>query len=278
MKFGQFEIKSFVERKFRLDGGQMFGVIPKTMWQKLIPADENNLIPMVTNLFVLKARGKTMMFDGGLGDSLNEREEKIYAVESASMMDSGLAGIGLTPDDIDVVILTHLHTDHAGGIAKLVDGKFVPRFANARHIIDKTEWDRAINPDERTGAVYLPERYRPIEEAGLVDFIDGETELFPGVRAVPTGGHSEGHFALEIESEGKQVFYYADIFATSAHMGVAYVPATDLFPLDTMAVKRRVLPRIIEENVVMAYDHDVNIPLGRVRQEGRKYVVTPVEG
>jgi glyoxylase-like metal-dependent hydrolase (beta-lactamase superfamily II) len=193
------------------------------------------------------------------------------------MMEEGLALHGLGAEEIDVVIMTHLHTDHAAGAVKLQDGAFVPRFPNARYILDKTEFDRATNPDERSAAVYVPDRYHALVDAGLVDMIDGEAELFPGIRAVPTGGHSEGHFALEIESEDQQVWYYADIFATSAHMGVAYVPATDLFPLDTMAVKRRVLPRVLEENVVMAYDHDVNIPLGRVRQEGRKYVVTPVD-
>ena len=118
MRFGSFDITPFVEREFRLDGGSMFGVIPKSIWQKLLPADENNLIPMVTNLFVLRANGQTLLFDAGLGDSLSEREEKIYGAVGPSRMNEGLAEAGVTPDDIDVVILTHLHTDHCAGAVK----------------------------------------------------------------------------------------------------------------------------------------------------------------
>jgi len=277
MKFGQFEIHSFVEQHFRLDGGAMFGVIPKVIWQKLIPADENNLIPMVTNLFVLKAHGKNMIFDIGLGDTLSDREKKIYGTDGVSYMHDGLAGLGLSENDIDYVILTHLHTDHAAGGVKLQDGKYVPRFPKARYIAGKQEWETALQPDERTSAVYVPDRLTPLTEAGLVDFVESDTELFGGIKAVFTGGHTPGHFGLEIESEGQSIFYYADIFCSSAHLGVAYVPATDLYPLDTMEIKRRTLPRIVDQkNVVLAFDHDVNIPLGRIVKDGKRLVAKPV--
>jgi len=276
MKVGLFEINTFVEQKFKLDGGSMFGVVPKTIWQRLIPADENNLIPMVTNIFVLKAQGKNFIFDTGLGDTLNEREKKIYSTTGESSLEKGLSNLNLTPDDIDYVLLTHLHTDHAGGAVKKVNGQYVPRFKNARYVINREEWRAAVNPDERTGAVYIPERLLPLEKAGQVDFIEGDTELFQGLRAVVTGGHTESHYALEIESEGTSVFYYADIFCTSKHMKVAYVPATDLYPLQTMEVKRRTLPRIVNRNVIMAFDHDVQHPLARIREAGGKFVAEPV--
>lgn len=277
MKFGSFEIHSFVEQSFRLDGGTMFGVIPRSMWSRLIAPDENNLIPMVTNLFVLKANGKNMIFDIGLGDTLSERECKIYGTDGVSSLESGLQELGITPDDIDYVILTHLHTDHAGGAVKLVDGQYVPRFANARYIINKNEWQTALEPNERTAAVYVPERLRPLQEAGVVDFIDGNTELFPGIKAAHTGGHTEGHFALEMESEGQQVFYYADLYCTTHHMPLPFVPATDILPLETMEAKRRTLPTIVDTGVIMAFDHDVVNPFARIKQDGRKLIAEPVK-
>lgn len=276
MKLGQFEIGSFVEQKFRLDGGSMFGVIPKTMWQRLIPADENNLIPMVTNLFVLKAHGKNVIFDIGLGDNLTDREMKIYGTDGVSHLDDGLQSFGISPEQIDYVILTHLHTDHCGGAVKKSGDSYVPRFPNARYVIDRSEWEMAINPDERTSAVYVPERLLPLEAAGQVEFIDGDREILPGIKSVRTGGHTSAHYALEIESEGQKCWYYADIFPSSAHIKVPFVPATDLHPLDTMAIKRKVLPRLIEEDIILAFDHDIKMPFGRVKQDGKNLFVEPV--
>ena len=276
MKFGEFEIHSFVEQDFRLDGGSMFGVIPKSLWGKMIPADENNLIPMKTNIFVLKAHGKNMIFDAGLGDTLSDREKKIYTAGGISHLESGLASLDLTPDDIDYVILTHLHTDHAGGAVKLEQGEFVPRFKNARYIVSKEEWQTATNPDERTAAVYVPQRYLALKNAGQVEMIDANTELFPGIRAEYTGGHTKGHYGLQMESAGRKVWYYADIYCTSHHMRVPYVPATDLFPLQTMEIKRATLPEIIGDKVIMAFDHDIKLPFGKVKQEEKKITVSGV--
>ncbi len=199
----------------------------------------------------------------------------MYGTKGVSSLESGLAGLDLTPDDIDYVILTHLHTDHAGGAVKREGGQYVPRFKNARYIISKEEWSVATNPNERTAAVYIPERLHPLKAAGQVEFIERETELFPGIRAVHTGGHTEGHFALEMESDGEKVFYYADIFPMTPYLRVPYVCATDLFPKETMEVKRQALQRIVDRKVVLAFDHDTKIPLGTVRKVEKKLVVEP---
>ncbi len=254
----------------------MFGIIPRSMWQRLIEPDENNLIPMQNNLFVLKAHGKNMIFDVGLGDTLSDREKKIYTTDGISAMDDGLAQLGLTTSDIDYVILTHLHTDHAGGAVKLVDGKYRPRFENAKYIIGRLEWDVALKPNERTAAVYVPDRLYALRDANVVELIDPDTELFPGIRAVHTGGHTEGHFGLEIESEGQKLYYYGDIYCTSHHMKVPFIPATDLYPLQSMEAKRRTLDTIIADEVIMAFDHDMKVPFARVRREEKKLIVEPV--
>jgi glyoxylase-like metal-dependent hydrolase (beta-lactamase superfamily II) len=279
MQIGDFDIYSVVERRFKLDGGAMFGVIPKSLWQKLAPADENNLIEMVTNLFVLFAHGERFLFDAGLGDTLTEREMKIYGINPSDRF--GLAAqfedIGVSEESIDYVILTHLHTDHAAGAVKLVDGRYVPRYPNAQYVVSRREWEAAVNPNERTSAVYVPERYCALRESGQLKLIDPDCELRPGIRAVHTGGHTEGHFALEIESKGEKLFYYADILPSIHHLPIAYVPATDIDPLQSMDVKRDLLDRIVGDNVVVAFDHDVSIPLGQVYRDGRRYVVKPVD-
>ena len=278
MKFGKFEINAFVEQKFRLDGGMMFGVVPKVIWNKLAPADDKNFIPMSCNLYVLKAHGKTMLFETGLGDTLNEREKVVYNTDAVTAMEKGLWEQSLMPDDIDYVILTHLHTDHAGGVASFDKGEFVPRFKNAKYLASKDDWDAAMHPNERTGAVYHPQRLNAIKDAGQLELIDSDSELFPGIKAVYTGGHTEGHFALEMESDGKKVWYYADIFPTASHMSIPYIAATDVRPLESMDVKRKVLPRILEEDVILAFDHDPYITFGKLSMDGKRFKVTPVSG
>ncbi len=273
MKFGQFEIETFVESHFRLDGGLMFGVVPKSIWNKLLPADENNLVPMAANLFVLTAHGKKMIFDVGLGDTLSDREKKVYSTSGESNLDSGLATLGLTLADIDYVILSHLHTDHAGGAVKMTDGVYVPRFPKATYIVEKKEWEAAFHPNERTSAVYIQDRLRPLQEHGQIQFIEGTTELFPGIKAVFTGGHSEGHYAIEMESEGKRVYYYADLLPSISYARLPIIPAADVYPMASLEAKRIAMPRIVDQDVVVAFDHAVHQPLGRIRSTEKQFVL-----
>jgi len=275
MRFGSFEITPFVEQAFRLDGGSMFGVVPKKIWGRLAEADENNLIRMETNLFVLTAYRKNILLDTGLGDCLTEKEKRIYAAPGVSDIENGLKQIGLSPDDIDVVFLTHLHTDHAGGAVKLENGQPVPRFKNAVYMVQKDEWDDAMTPDERTSAVYIPERLEVLEQSGKLKLIDGRAEFLPGIFAVKTGGHTRGHQAMDSESEGALFVYYADIVPSSWHLQISYVAAVDLFPQETMAVKKKLLERLARRDSLIGFDHDLRIKIGRVRKENDLYLAVP---
>ena len=235
-RFGGFAIHYFVEQTFRLDGGSMFGVVPKKIWGKMVASDDDNLVAMQTNLFVVDTGAERILCDTGLGTVLSEREKAIYAVAGPSRIETGLKQIGFSTDDIDCVILTHLHTDHAGGAVVEAGGRIVPRFRKARYVVQRQEWQDAMNPNERTAAVYIVDRLKVLEQAGQLDLVDGDVELRPGVRLVKTGGHTAGHQGVEFRSGDKTVVYYADIIAYSHHFKVPNLASVDLFPLDTMKV------------------------------------------
>ncbi len=275
-KFGDFTIYHFVERTFKLDGGTMFGVVPKIIWGNLVPVDEDNLVPMNTNLFVVDTGNHRILCDTGLGTLLSKKESKIYAAFEPSRIETGLRELGFDLDDIDYVLLSHLHLDHAGGTVREEAGKMVPRFPKARYVVQKDEWNDAMNPDERTAPVYKTDMLRILEKAEQLTLVDGDEEILPGVRLVRTGGHSIGHQGMEFSSGGTTVVYYADIIPFSHHIKVPYVASVDLYPRDTMKVKRSLVKRALAGEIAIAFDHDTKIAIGTVREEGGKTVVRPV--
>ena len=275
-RFGDFVIYHFIERTFRLDGGSLFGVVPKKIWGGLVPVDEDNLVPIQTNLFVVDTGRHKLLCDTGLGTLLSKKEEKIYAASQPSRIETGLNELGFGVDDIDYVLLSHLHTDHAGGAVTETGGRLMPRFPKARYVVQKAEWNDAMHPDERTASVYKVEMLKVLEDAGQLDLIDGDVELLPGVRLVKTGGHTAGHQGMEFSSGGKTVVYYADIIPFTHHLKVPYVASVDLFPRDTMKVKRQLVTRALAGEIIIAFDHDVDIPIGTVHEEEMRVVVKPV--
>jgi glyoxylase-like metal-dependent hydrolase (beta-lactamase superfamily II) len=277
VKFGNFEIFSIVENTFKIDGGAMFGVVPKIIWEKLVPADEFNRVKLDLNLLLVKTKGENVLIDAGMGDALSEKHKKIYGIEKPSELERKLSELNLTPEDIDLVILTHLHADHAGGVVKLDEsGKKTPRFPNARHIIQIKEWNDAMSPDERTSATYLTENFKLLKEHDLLELVDGEDEVTEGIKVIPTGGHTPGHQVVFIEDGNNKILWPGDIIPTASHLKIPYVASVDLFPLETMELKRKFLNMCINDGWFLAFDHDVNIKIGKLEKSGIEIKVDKV--
>jgi glyoxylase-like metal-dependent hydrolase (beta-lactamase superfamily II) len=278
MKLGKFQINVFVENRSHVDGGMMFGVIPKTLWAKNIEVSADNLIAMDTNIFVIRTGEKTLVVDTGLGDMLDDKQKKMYGITQPSNMNKGLADLGLAPKDINYVIQTHLHLDHVGGA--VVDnghGKPIPRFPNAIYIAQKIEWNAANNPDVRSYAAYDKTKFMPLLEHGQLKLIDGNTDLLPGIKLVLTGGHTLGHQGVIVESEGERLLLFADIVPMTNHLRPAYVSSADLFPLDTIKIKKELMPELAKHGWYLGFDHDPEIKIARIIDTGKKLVAEKIE-
>jgi glyoxylase-like metal-dependent hydrolase (beta-lactamase superfamily II) len=267
MKLGDIELQSILENYFRLDGGAMFGVIPKVIWKKLWEPDENNLVRLDLNPLLIRTGKENIIVDTGFGDVLNEKEKKIYPLGGKTRWDSELNSRGLKPEDITSVILTHAHADHAMGALRMgKDGQPELRFPNAKIYIQKQEWRDAMNPDERTAATYLVHNLRILEESGRLELVDGDTELFSGVSVMVTGGHTPGSQAVIVDDGGQRVIYPADIMPSTAHIRIPYVAAVDLDPATTMEKKRWLHEKMLKEDWILAFDHDINLKFAKFKE------------
>lgn len=256
-----------------LDGGAMFGVVPRVVWEKRDPPDERNRVTLGLNVALIESGGKRVLVDTGMGDRWSEREVRMYGIDRSTTLIGGLRARGLAPEDIDVVVNTHLHFDHAGGNTRREGDGVVPTFPRARYVVQRGEWEDARHPHERSRASYREDDFVPVAEAGQLDLIDGETEVAPGVRAVPVGGHTTHHQMVVVESGGETLVVPTDLLPTTSHLPLPFVMGYDLFPVATLEAKRQLLRAAVEHGWRILFYHDARTPVGRVRREGDGYTL-----
>jgi len=277
MQFGEFELTPLLDGYFRLDGGAMFGVVPKTLWEKRTAADERNRITMGMRPLLVRGAGPLMIIDAGCGDKLDAKFADIYGFDRRENLDVTMARAGVRAEDIDVVLASHLHFDHAGGFtARDASGIVTPRFANARYLVNAGELEDATHPHERNRASYFAENYVPLREAGVLDLTQDDQVIVPGIRVRRTGGHTRFHQIVYLESAGNTAVFAADLLPTIAHVDVPWIMAYDLYPMDTLDFKRAFIKEAIEREYIIFFEHDPAIPAGYIRQEGRRLYVEPI--
>ena len=265
--------------RFRLDGGAMFGVVPKVFWQKCCEADELNRIPLSLTCLLIRTQGKNILVDTGLGSKVDDKFQRMFAVDRTPTLLESLKRLGLGREDIHMVINTHLHFDHAGGnTMKETDGTIVPTFPHAQYVIQHGEFEDAARANERTKASYRQENFAPIAHMNQWEFLQGDTELLPGITAVVTAGHTRCHQGVKIESEGKAAFFLGDLIPTVSHLPLPYIMGYDLSPIQTLETKRWVLDRAFEQHWLLLFEHDPLVQAGQIGkdQEG-KYVLHEVK-
>lgn len=265
----------------KLDGGAMFGVVPKPLWERRIAADERNRIQLGMRCLLIEHEIGPILIDTGAGNKENEKFYEIYGVENAgspgpTLLEDGLRQLGFSPDDIVMVINSHLHFDHAGGnTTRDASGLIRATFPKARYVVQKREYEWATHTNERTAGSYFPHNFVPLYEAGRYDFVHGETDIVRGIRALPTPGHTPGHHGLLIESGNQRAFYIADLAPTTAHLPLPWIMGYDVEPMVTLETKRHVLARAVAEEWLVVFEHDVATAWGVLTQDARGYAVRP---
>lgn len=257
MKFGEFEIHLLTDGTFKLDGGAMFGIVPKPLWTRERAADERNRMLLSCNCPLIQTGKHNILIDCGLGRKWNEKQRDIYAIEDRPRLIEDLAAVGLKPSDITILLHTHLHLDHAGWNTQLnAKGELEPVFVNARHIVERRELEVARRPNEIQRGTYLSSNIAPIDAEKAWDTFEDTREIVPGVTVFRTGGHTFGHLAVRIESGGQKALFIGEMMPTTAHRHLPWIMAYDLYPLETLEMKRALFKECLSNNTLVLLNHD----------------------
>ncbi len=273
---GDWELIALSDGCFRLDGGSMFGVVPKTLWEKKKPADERNRIRLGLNSLLVRTPQALVLVETGIGDKLNARERDIYGLERESDLLQALRAEGFTPRDVDYVIHSHLHLDHCGWATRELEGCLQPTFPNARYIVQGAEWEAAAHPDPRSRPSYDRRNFSLLEREGLLVVVGAESEVIPGIRVLRTGGHTRGHQVVYIENGGSRCLFLGDLVPTKAHMRTNWHMGWDLFPLQLMQAKESILAAASRSGEMLFFTHEDGDPFARLA--GGEGELRPLDG
>jgi glyoxylase-like metal-dependent hydrolase (beta-lactamase superfamily II) len=262
---------------FKLDGGAMFGIVPKSLWQRLNPPDENNLCTWAMRCLLIETEGRRILVDTGIGDKQDEKFRSYFHPHGEASLVGSLAAKGLQPEDITDVLLTHLHFDHVGGAVRRTEkDELVPTFPNATYWTSDRHWDWATNPNPREAASFLPENLLPLQEHGVLEMLDVQQDdlpWLPGIRLRYVYGHTEAMMLPIIEKDGQTLAYCADLIPSTFHIGMPYVMAYDVRPLDTLAEKGRLLEEALADNWTLCFEHDPGTGAGKLRKNEKGRIV-----
>ncbi len=268
MKLGNFDLQIVSDGTFALDGGQMFGVVPKPLWERKAPADERNRIQLSLTCLLIRAGRLNILVETGIGDKFDAKFRDIYDVRHPPTLLASLENAGVKPEDVHMVINTHLHFDHCGWNTRRLGGKTVPTFPRARYLIQRGEWESALGPSERERASYIEEFFRPAE--AQTDFLDGDTDVAPGLRVEVVPGHTRHLQCVRIESEDECAYFISDTVPMAAHLAYPWIMSFDLYPMQTLASKKRLLPELARKQALVIFPHEMSAPwLRLVEREGK---------
>jgi glyoxylase-like metal-dependent hydrolase (beta-lactamase superfamily II) len=277
MKLGQVDLKLLSDGQFLVDAGGIFGLVPRLLWGQFFSVDETNRMPNDLACLLIQSEGKRILVDTGLGSKLTPREQAQQGIQRpGGGLAEELRQRGLLPGDIDIVINTHLHWDHAGGNTMIVDGRAVPAFPNAEYWVQRLEWADAMYPNERTRNTYYPSNLLPLLESGQVRLLNGDTRVTRHVRCQVTRGHTRAHQSVFIESEGQTAIFLGDMASMAIRFErLGWMSAFDSEPLETLETKRAVREWALEHDALLFFQHDVATPVGRLVRDGESVRVVP---
>ena len=272
MRIGDYDLYSIETSEFSLDGGAMFGIIPKPIWEREAPSDALNRIDMVTRSLLLCSDERKILIDTGNGTKWEEKYREIYNIDTSRYnIDNSLTKYGFNADDITDIICTHLHFDHAGGNTKIDDGTIVPTFPNAKYWVTKEHWDLANHPSQKDSGSFIEHDWKVLAENGMIETVNGNEPFIKGIDSYITQGHTAGLLHPMISDGNKTLFYGADIFPLAAHISIPWVMAYDVQPVVTMKEKEILLPKMQDEEWILFLEHDPKIQACTVHQDGKHF-------